>query len=67
MALYSDGLTEASDPTGQAWGQRRFTKALVESFATQDGNPQYVVDEMLTHHQRATFEDDVTLVSVRFS
>lgn len=67
MVLYSDGLTEASDPTGQAWGQRRFMKALVESFTTQDGNPQHVVDEMQSHHQRATFDDDVTLVSVRFS
>jgi sigma-B regulation protein RsbU (phosphoserine phosphatase) len=67
IVLYSDGLTEASDPAGQAWGQRRFMKALIESFTTQDGTPQYVVDEMLSHHQRATFDDDVTLVSVRFT
>lgn len=65
MVLYSDGLTEASDPAGQPWGQRRFMKALVELFTSQDGDPQHVVNEMLTHHQHATFDDDVTLVCAR--
>ncbi|MBY0517456.1 MAG: SpoIIE family protein phosphatase [Bacteriovoracaceae bacterium] len=65
MVLYTDGLTEAANPEGQAWGQRRFLKSLIESLS-MDGNPETVVAAMNVHHQSSDYEDDVTLVYARF-
>lgn len=66
MILYTDGLTEATNPEGQAFGQRRFMKALLETL-THDGNPGPVIEAMNAFHQSEVYEDDVTLVSARFS
>ncbi len=66
MVLYTDGLTEATSPEGQAFGQRRFMKALLETL-THDGSPGPVIEAMNAFHQSEVYEDDVTLVCARFS
>ena len=63
MIFYTDGLTEATNPQGQAWGQRRFLKALLESDSVR---PEAIVATMQSFQERTHFDDDVTLIQARF-
>lgn len=65
MWLYTDGILEAQDLEGKAWGQRRFLNSLLSATNT-DGHPQSVIDDLEAFHQSSQYEDDVTLVHVRF-
>jgi phosphoserine phosphatase RsbU/P len=65
MWLYTDGMLEAQGPDGQVWGQRRFLNSLLQAMST-DGHPQIIIDDLQAFHQSSQYEDDVTLVHVRF-
>ena len=65
MVLYTDGILEAQSPEGQAWGQRRFINSLLSCLA-QTGHPQLIIEDLAAFHQSAQYDDDLTLVHVRF-
>ena len=65
MWLYTDGVLEAQGSEGQAWGQRRFINSLIQA-TCKDGHPQLIIDELQAFHQSSNYEDDLTLVHVRF-
>lgn len=63
LLLYSDGITEAHDPTREMFG----TERLGERVATDEGD---LIDSVLTSLQRFTGddweqEDDITIVTLR--
>jgi serine phosphatase RsbU (regulator of sigma subunit) len=67
IALFTDGVTEALDPSGRLYGDDR----LREQLARANGPPQTTIDGILTSVRtfidRAPQSDDVTLVCVRRS
>lgn len=65
MLLYTDGILEAQSPEGQAWGQRRFINSLLNCLS-QTGHPQLIIEDLAAFHQSSQYDDDLTLVHVRF-
>jgi serine phosphatase RsbU (regulator of sigma subunit) len=66
IAFYTDGILEATNPEGQAWGQRRFIKSLTKVLS-HDGNPRQLIEELESFHQGDSYDDDVTIVTARLS
>ena len=66
MLVYSDGVTEARDATGEPFGDERLQQVL----AGVDGEPRVVVDEVMRAVDAFTAGgepyDDITLVAVRW-
>jgi len=66
LALYTDGLTEPEDPSGQEFGETRLQKALLN----RSGQPpaaivKGVMDDVLQWTGAATLHDDMTMLVVR--
>jgi serine phosphatase RsbU (regulator of sigma subunit) len=67
VVLYTDGVTEARDPSG-AWFGDRELRAFVD--AHRNGSPGQFLDALLAHLRRwagggsGPFEDDLTIVAI---
>lgn len=62
--FYTDGLTEASNPEGNRWGERRLLKAL----GTHGPSPGELVSQIIGDVKSFSgdkFSDDLTVVSVK--
>jgi serine phosphatase RsbU (regulator of sigma subunit) len=68
LLLYTDGITEAEDPTGELFGMDRLKSQLSHG---QDKGPKAVLDGLLGAMSRfeegLARQDDLTLVAVRVS
>lgn len=68
LLLYTDGITEAEDPTGELFGMDRLKRQLSLGKET---NPRLVLDGLLGAMSRfeegLARQDDLTLVAVRVS
>lgn len=61
--FYTDGLSDLKDPAGNPWGERKFLKAIVQSFNAGGGATDcksFMASEMLSYRQDAKLDDDVT-------
>jgi len=68
IIMYSDGITEAPDPSGDAFGLDRLTTALDQLLA-QDHRPDEIaraVVEQVMHHQQLHARDDATLLVTKY-
>jgi sigma-B regulation protein RsbU (phosphoserine phosphatase) len=63
LVAYTDGITEAQNPDGQQWGQKRLEKLLQSCSRT---TPQQIIDiildEVTTFASGQPQQDDTTLV-----
>lgn len=68
LVLYSDGVTEASNPKGQLFGLKR-VQDLVHEYADQPPNrlKQIILDDLANFRQTEVCADDVTLIVIKFS
>jgi len=66
LLLYTDGITEAEDPTGELFGMDRLKRQLSQA---KDNGPKAVLDGLLgamSHFEEGLArQDDLTLVAVR--
>lgn len=67
IILYSDGVTECTDPSGEMFGETRLL-ALIERYKhlKPDRLLQQIIEEITTWRRHDTFDDDVTLISVTY-
>ena len=65
LVLYTDGVTEAMNPSGETFGQERLTEALEGSAGAVDRVMGSVLVAVNAHAEGAALQDDVTLVLVR--
>jgi sigma-B regulation protein RsbU (phosphoserine phosphatase) len=66
LALYTDGVTEAEDPDGEAFEQERLAEILVrERHRSPEEMAGRVMDELCRFHGGDCFEDDVTMMLIR--
>lgn len=65
LVLYTDGVTEASEPAGQMFGTDHFAKVL----ASQAGQPPEAlctrIIEAVNNYQEGERQDDITLLLIR--
>ena len=66
VVLYTDGVTDAIDETGVAFGWERFT-AVVDTYRRASAQEicDHVVDAIAAYRGSTPPEDDITLVAVR--
>lgn len=62
LYVYTDGVTEASSPTGEHFGEERLTTLIAQAAEQEDFIAQLEV--ALNAHSGNTFADDVTLVEI---
>jgi sigma-B regulation protein RsbU (phosphoserine phosphatase) len=63
LVAYTDGITEAQNPDGQQWGQKRLEKLLQScSRKTPQQIIDVILDEVTTFASGQPQQDDVTLV-----
>ncbi|MCZ6802214.1 MAG: PP2C family protein-serine/threonine phosphatase [Nitrospirae bacterium] len=63
LLLYTDGLTEAPNRTGEEFGESRLRTALEHSAEKDiDGIRNTIMDELLSHTSGSLNHDDVTLM-----
>lgn len=66
LVCYSDGVTEALDPSGQMFGEERLVAGLREG---RDGKPSDILARVLAavdrHGEGAPHQDDITLVILK--
>jgi sigma-B regulation protein RsbU (phosphoserine phosphatase) len=64
--FYTDGVTEAEDPDGSRWGERRLIKSLIQNGI---GSPQEIINGMLadlkTFMSDRPKSDDLTAVALK--
>jgi sigma-B regulation protein RsbU (phosphoserine phosphatase) len=69
LTMYTDGVFDVENDSGQAWGERRFVKSLTKALS-EEAQPQATVDklvkEMKDFRQDTHLKDDVTLILTRF-
>lgn len=69
MALFSDGIYDAKNPTAQEWGQRRFLKALFAE-SLKLNSPEEKVNSIMsansTFRDGTPLDDDIMLVVAEF-
>jgi serine phosphatase RsbU (regulator of sigma subunit) len=67
LFLYTDGVTEGKDLSGEMYGKKRVRKKVESAL---EGGPDAVirslVDDFTAHNQGKAFDDDVTLAVVKF-
>lgn len=68
IVFYTDGLTEYTDSSGEAYGEKRFIGTLknLTSLSAQD-TVNHVIDSLLEFGNNASPPDDITLVVLDFS
>ncbi|WP_136519338.1 PP2C family protein-serine/threonine phosphatase [Cellulomonas telluris] len=64
LVLYTDGITEARDATGEQFGERRLGDALQRGIAEELPLPEVVrrVVGTILRHQQGVLQDDATLL-----
>lgn len=64
LVLYTDGITEARDASGEQFGERRLGDALERGMADEIPLPEVVrrVCRAILHHQQGVLQDDATLM-----
>ncbi|HEU0090356.1 MAG TPA: PP2C family protein-serine/threonine phosphatase, partial [Pseudonocardiaceae bacterium] len=69
LLLYSDGVEQACDPTGQIFGLDRLVDLTEHSAAAGLPPPETLrrLVQAILHHQRGQLRDDATLVLVEWS
>jgi serine phosphatase RsbU (regulator of sigma subunit) len=65
LVLYTHGVTEAMNPSGETFGQERLAEALESSAGAVDRVMGSVLVAVNAHAEGAALQDDVTLVLVR--
>lgn len=66
LVAYTDGVTEAEDSQGAAFGQTRLERSLCDSYAEDPQEVlQQIVDELSAHSAGCSQADDITLVVMR--
>jgi sigma-B regulation protein RsbU (phosphoserine phosphatase) len=64
LILYSDGIVEATDATGEELGLVGLSAALREAPRTATDLARYVLDVMRAHRSGRAFEDDSTVMAI---
>lgn len=67
ILFYSDGLTEASNQSGEQLGISKLQALLTHTEATGSDLIDYLMQEVLTYSHPHGFDDDVTLVTLERS
>jgi serine phosphatase RsbU (regulator of sigma subunit) len=62
LVLYTDGVTEATDPEGEMFEEDRLEKLLFGHGATSAGELENSITDAVLDHARGTLQDDLTLV-----
>jgi serine phosphatase RsbU (regulator of sigma subunit) len=62
VLLYTDGVTEAMDPDGRAFGEQRLRQALAGAPRGADAVGESVLTALRDHSPGPTQHDDVTIV-----
>lgn len=66
IVLFTDGIIEAPNNAGKAYGNRRFLKNLLSQFnSTQSISPNAVVDDFTAYLGGIEADDDITVLSVQ--
>jgi sigma-B regulation protein RsbU (phosphoserine phosphatase) len=65
LFAFTDGVTEARDPTGVFFTEKRLLSILAEPVSSTTGLVDNVVDNLLHHIAGALPHDDVTMLAVR--
>ena len=64
LLAFTDGLTDAQDPSGDLFGRDRLVAALQESAADKNALIKQIIDAVTAHIAGADPFDDLTLVAV---
>jgi sigma-B regulation protein RsbU (phosphoserine phosphatase) len=65
---YTDGLTDAENPAGESFGEKRLLNAVVEATGTTAADIlEHILHSVETFSQGNVPFDDLTLVVVRYS
>jgi sigma-B regulation protein RsbU (phosphoserine phosphatase) len=66
LILYSDGITECSDPGGEAFGYERFRETLARASQALGGGSLAAVLEQRLREWRGPFdfEDDISMLAL---
>ena len=68
LFLYTDGVTEATDPNNVLYGEKRLLKFLKEHKKDDDTTlVNSLLNELATYHQNQEKADDITMVSMTFN
>jgi phosphoserine phosphatase RsbU/P len=65
LVLYSDGITDALDPTGAALGQVRWQELLRQPVPASRIRIEHLIDAVVDHMGGVPQYDDISLVTVR--
>jgi sigma-B regulation protein RsbU (phosphoserine phosphatase) len=65
LLLYSDGVTEASNPAGDEFGEDRLVRTLRESGAPTARDLTREIVEAVSQFSGAARMDDITVVAIR--
>ncbi len=66
LVLYTDGLTEAQDAQGAAYGEERVVQLICENKdRSAEVIAQMLLSDVQTYSARATYSDDKTLIVVK--
>ncbi len=65
LVLYTDGVTEAQNPQGEYFGERRIESALWSGVASAEALQQAIVYDLAEFVGSAPQTDDITLVVIR--
>lgn len=67
LLFYTDGITEAADPTGEAYGRQRLLSCVNEDVPNAQHIIDCVVNKLIGFTGGAQQVDDQTLLALRFS
>jgi sigma-B regulation protein RsbU (phosphoserine phosphatase) len=65
LLLYSDGVTEATDPSGQEFGEDRLDRTLRETSGTTAENVTREIVNAVSTFSGSSRMDDITVVAIR--
>lgn len=69
ILMYTDGATDARNSAGQAWGERRFSKAVIDSILNNhdlDQSINQIGQSMSAHINSTPLVDDITIIVLQY-